>query len=96
MCCLRHLLRDKSTIRQFDPTEKSAGEEAKVSMELLSRLDSDAKKVRREPPAEESVLNVRKAVRFASKGRGGLALGREMSGRGKGRARSSGRGGRRN
>lgn len=43
------------------------------------------------------MLNVRKAVRFASKGRGGLALGREAAGgrssKGRGRGRGGGRGG---
>jgi regulator of ribosome biosynthesis len=62
-----------------------------ASLALLSRIDSDAKKTRREPQQEESVLNVRKAVRFASKGRGGLALGREAAG---GRSSRGSRGGR--
>jgi regulator of ribosome biosynthesis len=56
---------------------------------LISRMGSDAKKTRREPAPEENVLNVRKAVRFASKGRGGVALGRSAAGGGRG-----GRGGR--
>ncbi|KAG6910762.1 hypothetical protein DXG01_007649 [Tephrocybe rancida] len=81
--------------RKFDPTEKSVSDEAKASVALLSRLESDSKKTRREPQAEESVLNTRKAVRFASKGRGGLAMGRETSG-GRGRGgRGRGRGGKR-
>lgn len=45
-------------------------------------MDSDARKSRKDPgPTTESdeVLNVRKAVRFASKGRGGAALGREKT-----------------
>ncbi|KAG5639674.1 hypothetical protein H0H81_005857 [Sphagnurus paluster] len=75
--------------RKFDPTEKSVADEAKASVALLSRLESDSKKTRREPQAEESVLNTRKAVRFASKGRGGLALGREAAG---GRSSRGGRG----
>lgn len=84
--------------RRFEPTEKSVADEAKASVALLSRLDSDAKKTRLEPPSEESVLNIRKAVRFASKGRGALALGREAAGgrssRGS-RGRGRGRGGKR-
>jgi regulator of ribosome biosynthesis len=54
-------------------------------------MDSDGKKMRK-PNAEESDLNVRKAVSFASRGRGGVALGRSLS-RG-GRGRGGGRGGR--
>lgn len=66
---------------QFDPTESSVRDEAKSSLALLSRMDSDYKKTRREhePSVGEGVLNVRKAVRFASKGRGNIALGREVS-----------------
>ncbi|KAF7322445.1 Ribosome biogenesis regulatory protein [Mycena chlorophos] len=70
--------------RKFEPTEKSLEEEKSASLALLSRMDSDAKKTRREPAKEEKVLNERKAVRFASKGRGGVALGREAAG-GKGK-----------
>ena len=82
---------------QFEPTEAPLENEKNASLALLSRLDSDAKKTRREPQPEDNVLNVRKAVRFASKGRGGIALGREASGgrssRG-GRGNRGGRGGR--
>jgi regulator of ribosome biosynthesis len=43
-------------------------------------MESDSKKMRKDPQTGDDVLNVRKAVRFASKGKGGVALGREMSG----------------
>ncbi|KAJ7632922.1 ribosome biogenesis regulatory protein-domain-containing protein [Roridomyces roridus] len=80
--------------RKFDPTEKPMEEEKSASLALLSRMGSDAKKTRREPAPEENVVNVRKAVRFASKGRGGIALG-AASARGRGRGgRGGGRGGR--
>ncbi|KAJ7723973.1 ribosome biogenesis regulatory protein-domain-containing protein, partial [Mycena maculata] len=85
--------------RKFEPTEKPLQEEKNDSLALIARMGSDAKKTRREPAPEESVLNVRKAVRFASRGRGGVALGRAASGgrgggsRGKG-GRGGGRGGR--
>lgn len=78
---------------QFDPSEASLNEETSASLALLNRMDSDAKKTRREPAPEEGVVNVRKAVKFASKGRGGAALGRD-SARGRGGARGGrGRGG---
>jgi regulator of ribosome biosynthesis len=89
---------------QFEPAEKSLDSEKKTSLAILSKLDG-TKRPRKEssggPPAGDDVLNVRKAVRFASKGRGGLALGREMRGRetagrgGRGRGRGGGRGGKR-
>jgi len=82
--------------RKFDPTEGSSEREKKASLALLSRMDSDAKKMRKEPPVSgEETLNVRKAVRFASKGRGGAALGRASAARGKGRGGRGGRGNRR-
>ncbi|KAK1223339.1 Rhodanese- sulfurtransferase [Marasmius sp. AFHP31] len=67
--------------RKFEPNEKSVKDEAKASLALLSRMDSDAKKMRKDPTSEENVLNVRKAVRFASKGEGGVALGRRSTGK---------------
>ncbi|CAK5265058.1 unnamed protein product [Mycena citricolor] len=67
--------------RKFDPAEQSLSHEKDASIALISRMSSDAKKMRRDGPVpEESVLNVRKAVRHASKGSGGAALGRSMAG----------------
>lgn len=54
-------------------------------------MDSDHRKMGKEPRAEEKELNVRKAVRFASRGKAGLDLRREVRGS-KGSKR--GRGGR--
>lgn len=54
-------------------------------------MESDSKKMRSVPVDEESVLNVRKAVKFASKGRGGVALARGSS-KGKPSGRGAGRG----
>ncbi|KAL0950220.1 hypothetical protein HGRIS_010209 [Hohenbuehelia grisea] len=82
----------KGVKRKFEPTERSLDQEKQASLALLSKMDSDSKKMRREPASEENVLNVRKAVRFASKGRGGLALGRDAAG-GKSRSGRGGRGG---
>lgn len=65
-------------------------QEKNISLSLLAKMDSDHKKMGKEPRAEEKELNVRKAVRFASRGKGGLALGREIGGKG----RKGGRGGR--
>jgi regulator of ribosome biosynthesis len=43
-------------------------------------MESDAKKMRRTPPPEQdsNVVNVRKAIRTASKGKGGVALAKEF------------------
>ncbi|KAF5359007.1 hypothetical protein D9758_004872 [Tetrapyrgos nigripes] len=66
--------------RKFQPNETSVESEAKASLALLSKMESDSKKMRRDGPVpDKSVLNVRKAVRFASKGQGGVALGRQAA-----------------
>ncbi|KAF8655337.1 hypothetical protein AX16_003110 [Volvariella volvacea WC 439] len=66
--------------RKFDPTEAPVDSERKASLALLQRMESDAKKMRQEPKfGDDNVLNVRKAIRNASKGRGGVALGRDVS-----------------
>ena len=62
-------------------------------MDLLSKMESDNKKMRKAPLPEDADLNVRKAVRFASKGRGGVALGREVAGGRSSRGRGGGGGG---
>jgi regulator of ribosome biosynthesis len=67
-------------------------QEKNTSLSLLAKMDSDHKKMGKEPRAEEVELNVRKAVRFTSRGKGGLAFGREVGG--KGTKRGRGRGGR--
>ena len=68
---------------QFEPTEMSVEKEQKANLKLISSMESDAKKMRKAPQAEDSVINVRKAIRGASKGQGAAALGRSES-KGKG------------
>jgi len=82
--------------RKFDPTEVPMEQEKNTSLSLLAKMNSDHKKMEKEPRAEKTELNVRKAVRFASKGRGGLALGREVASRTSrgGRGGRGGKGGR--
>ncbi|KXN92337.1 hypothetical protein AN958_08568 [Leucoagaricus sp. SymC.cos] len=64
--------------RKFDPTEVSAEQEKKNALTLLSRMESDAKKIRSGPSRDSAVLNVRKAIRSVSKGQGGVALGKKL------------------
>ncbi|KIY52330.1 RRS1-domain-containing protein [Fistulina hepatica ATCC 64428] len=66
--------------RKFAPNEGSIEEEKVASLALLSRMGSNAKKMRRERPAEESVLNVRKAVRFVNKNGSGAPPARKAKG----------------
>ncbi|TFK25954.1 RRS1-domain-containing protein [Coprinopsis marcescibilis] len=80
----------KGVKRKFEPIEKSVGKEMKANLDLVARMGSDAKKMRGAPHKEESVINVRKAVRFASKGKGSIAMassGRDKKSSGKGKRR---------
>ncbi|KAJ3551884.1 hypothetical protein NM688_g4452 [Phlebia brevispora] len=67
----------KGVKRKFEPTELSSTAEKSQNMAILSKIE-------REPAARKSkgddVLNVRKAVRMASKGKGSAALARESEG----------------
>lgn len=70
---------------QFEPTEVSSASEKSQNMAILSRLE-------REPATKKAnggseVLNARKAVRFASKGRGSAALAKESDGAKRGKRR---------
>ncbi|THH28799.1 hypothetical protein EUX98_g5397 [Antrodiella citrinella] len=69
----------KGIKRKFDPAEVSATSEKSNNLAILSKLDREphAKKSRSEPVSE--VLNVRKAVRGATRGADGAALRREVS-----------------
>ncbi|KAL5487707.1 RRS1 [Sanghuangporus weigelae] len=62
--------------RKFDPTERSVEEEKKASLALISKLDSSGRKRK---GGGDDVLNVRKAIRNASKGKGSVALAQERS-----------------
>ncbi|CAE6371136.1 unnamed protein product [Rhizoctonia solani] len=74
----------KGIKRQFAPNEVSAESEKKSSMDIIKRLDREppkSKRVRTDAEAEDSrrsgkdgLVNVRKAIRHASKGNGGIAL----------------------
>jgi len=61
--------------RKFEPTESS---EAKNSLAIISKLDGESKKPKKD--GGDDVLNVRKAIRTASRGRGAVALGRDKAG----------------
>ncbi|KAN0097033.1 Ribosome biogenesis regulatory protein (RRS1) domain containing protein [Tylopilus felleus] len=62
--------------RKFNPTEASVEQEKHNSLAILSKLEGETKRARKEKGGDD-VLNVRKAIRAVSKGKGGVALGRE-------------------
>ncbi|KAG8740280.1 Rhodanese- sulfurtransferase [Ceratobasidium sp. 414] len=74
--------------RQFAPNEAPAETEKKSSLDIIKKLERDppkSKRARTDAEAEEStrsgkdgLVNVRKAIRHASKGAGGVALARSM------------------
>ncbi|KIL70305.1 hypothetical protein M378DRAFT_189851 [Amanita muscaria Koide BX008] len=68
--------------RKFNPTEENAEDERKASLALLSKIESDAKKMRKDPQREDNIVNVRKAIRHASKGKGALAMAGKSDGKG--------------
>ncbi|TFK94225.1 RRS1-domain-containing protein [Polyporus arcularius HHB13444] len=76
----------KGVKRKFDPTEISAASEKSRDLAILSKLDKEpsTKKTKSSESSASDVLNVRKAIRSASKGKGSAALAREAGG-GKGK-----------
>ncbi|KAI0029929.1 RRS1-domain-containing protein [Vararia minispora EC-137] len=66
--------------RKFEPTEVSADVEKKNNLALLAKIGNvPAKRSKHE--GNDAAINVRKAVRFASKGEGGVALARRAEGK---------------
>ncbi|OCH95939.1 RRS1-domain-containing protein [Obba rivulosa] len=80
----------KGIKRKFDPAEVSATKETSHNLAILSKLDKEpvTKKAKKSsadgPPGGDNVLNVRKAIRSASKGKGSAALARDGA-KGKGK-----------
>ncbi|KAL9713110.1 Rhodanese- sulfurtransferase [Leucoagaricus gongylophorus] len=65
--------------RKFDPIEASAEQEKKNALALLSRMESDTKKMRGGPSTnDDGLVNVRKAIRLTSKRQGSVALARKL------------------
>ncbi|KAH9983555.1 ribosome biogenesis regulatory protein-domain-containing protein [Russula compacta] len=73
--------------RKFDPTEKSVETEKSTNLALIKKLESghgSSKKAKQVAGGDHgsgdgNILNVRKAVRFASKGQGAVALARRSA-----------------
>ncbi|KAI0776198.1 ribosome biogenesis regulatory protein-domain-containing protein [Trametes elegans] len=77
----------KGVKRKFEPAEISAESEKSHNLAILSKLDKEpvAKKFKKSSQTSggSDVLNVRKAIRSASKGKGSAALAREGGSKGK-------------
>ncbi|KZT05636.1 RRS1-domain-containing protein [Laetiporus sulphureus 93-53] len=73
----------KGVKRKFEPTEVSASQEKSHNLAILQKLEREpaAKKMKKLDGGGDDVLNVRKAIRTASKGKGSAALVRERGGK---------------
>ncbi|PWN51293.1 RRS1-domain-containing protein, partial [Violaceomyces palustris] len=73
----------KGIKRKFDPLEQDTGAERQASMALLSKLGTGPgglkKKANSVGQGDSELVNTRKAVKFASGGSGGVALGRKQA-----------------
>ncbi|KAF8464331.1 ribosome biogenesis regulatory protein-domain-containing protein, partial [Russula ochroleuca] len=63
--------------RKFEPTEKSVEAEKSANLALIRKLEDSSKNAKRGGGDGSNILNVRKAVRFASRGEGAAALARK-------------------
>lgn len=66
---------------QFEPTEKSVEAEKSANLALIRKLEDSSKNAKRGGGDGSNILNVRKAVRFASRGEGAAALARKTASR---------------
>nr|VWP01800.1 AHL receptor (Quorum sensing LuxR family sensor regulator) [Ganoderma boninense] len=76
----------KGVKRKFEPTEISASQEKSQNLAILSNLSKEPTTKKSKKSSESSggeVLNVRKAIRTVSKGKGSAALARNGSSKGK-------------
>ncbi|EPQ59177.1 RRS1-domain-containing protein [Gloeophyllum trabeum ATCC 11539] len=69
----------KGVKRKFEPNERSIEEEKKNSLAIISKLENESKRAKKEKSGGDEVLNVRKAIRSASGGKGSAALTRNSS-----------------
>jgi regulator of ribosome biosynthesis len=75
------------SVFKFEPTEKSVEAEKNANLALIRKLgDSSSKKIKRGRADDDggggdgkNILNVRKAVRFASREEGAMALARKSA-----------------
>ncbi|KZT71506.1 RRS1-domain-containing protein [Daedalea quercina L-15889] len=68
--------KSKGVKRKFDPTEVSASAEKSHNLAILQKLDREPAAKKAKSSSGDNVLNVRKAIRSVSKGKGSAALAR--------------------
>ena len=65
---------------QVEPTEAPAEQERAVNLALIQRMEKEPPKKKVKKDTADDVLNVRKAIRATSQGRGSVALARSYRG----------------
>jgi len=77
----------KGVKRKVEPTEASAGQEKTANLALIQRMEKEPPKKKVKKDKADNVLNVRKAIRATSGGKGSIALAKS-SGRGRAKGKS--------
>ena len=74
---------------QFEPTEAPVEREKAANLALIQKMEREPRQKRTQKDTGDDVLNVRKAIRATSRGKGSVALARSSGrgGRGKGKSR---------
>jgi len=77
----------KGVKRKIEPTEAPAEQEKAANLALIQRMEKEPPKKKAKKDTADDVLNVRKAIRATSRGKGSVALAKS-SGRGKTKGKS--------
>ena len=73
---------------QFEPAEAPVEQEKAANLALIQRMEKEPRQKKAKKDTVDGVLNVRKAIRATSGGRGSVALGKSLKGgRTKGKSR---------
>jgi len=73
---------------QFDPTEAPIEKEKAANLSLIQKMEREPRQKKAKKDTRDDVLNIRKAIRATSGGKGSIALAKSSGGGGaKGRPR---------
>jgi len=80
--------KSKGMKRKFEPAEAPVEQEKAANLALIQRMEKEPRQKKAKKDTADSVLNVRKAIRSASRGKGSVALAKSSKGgRTKGKSR---------
>jgi len=66
--------------RKFEPAEAPVEQEKAANLALIQRMEKEPRKKKTKKDTGDNVLNVRKAIRTASRGKGSVALAKSSRG----------------